>query len=893
MESQGFFGEWLRERRESLDLTRVELADCAGCSVSALRKIETGERRPSKQLAGLLGGCLQIPSEDHAVFIRAARGELRSDRLGSPSSTHANTRKCPAPPHNLPCAATPLVGRESELAALGQLLCDPQCRLLTVVGPGGIGKTRLAMEAASRHRDLFPDGAHFVPLVSLDSPALLVPAIAGALRLVFQGQAEPRIQLLNHLRTKSALLVLDNIEHLVAGAAFLAELLEHSPGVKLLATSRERLNLQGEWVFETQGLPVPPSDQVAYAHEYSAVALFVQSAQRTHAGFELRAEERPSVARICQMVEGMPLAIELAAAWVSVLSCREIAEEIERGLDFLTTTMRDVPERQRSLRAAFDHSWRLLSADERRVLTRLAIFQGGFGREAAERVTEATLPSLLALVSKSLVRRTEGGRYELHQVVRQYALSRLASDAHSEVVRDQHAGHYLALLRDREAALKGRGQREALGELAAEVSNIRAAWTWAVKRGQFALLGPALRCFGWFHEMRGWYRQGIEQLEQVVQAVRKPPQDEGRQHVLGRALAQQGLLLFRQGHFERALGLFEESLAILRPMGDRDALLDPLTFSGIITFLNGETERAHLLVEESLACARAAGDRWFEAYALYNQGAIAALLLSRHSAAYEQMLEGLSIWRALGDPRMTALGLNWISPTVIKLGRYGEAESYLQESLALCRQVGDRWGMGTAYRHLGLAALAQGSLARAQTVFRQSLAQFSGFITGWDVAQSLIYLAEATAAAGDRSDGLQIYLKALHVSTEAQAVCQVLDILAGLADLLARAGDAERALALALCVLSHEVSTQEARDRVEHLRAQLAARLTSQQIDAIEARAQVESLDVLVTELLSGSPIDRRGSRQAENEAQDQKQEVYALPGMQNDREPDAAEPPA
>jgi predicted ATPase len=600
---------------------------------------------------------------------------------------------------------------------------------------------------------------------------------------------------------------------------------------------------------------VPSPDQAEYAEEYSAVALFVQSAQRAQARFELREGERASVVRICQAVEGMPLGIELAAAWVSVLSCREIADEIERGLDFLTTTIRDVPERQRSLRAAFDHSWSLLSAEERLVLACLAVFQGGFGKEAAEQVAGATLPTLLALTCKSLVRRAENERYDLHEVVRQYALRHL-DDAQSEAVRDRHAGFYLALLRDREASLKGAAQGEALQELTDETGNVWAAWAWAVERGEFALLGQALRCFGWFHEMRGRFREGIERLEQVVQALRVRPEGEGRQEVLGQALAQQGLLLFRQGRFDRAQALFEESLAILRPMGDPEPLLDPLTFSGIIMFLSGQTQRAQSLVEESLACARAARDRWFEAYALYNHGAIAALLLNRQSVAYEEMLQGLEIWRALGDPRVTALGLNWISPTVIKLGRYEEAEAYLQESLALCRQVGDRWGMGTAYRHLGLAALAQGNLAQAQTLLRQSLDQFAGLITGWDVAQSLIYLGEATAAAGDLCEAGQIYLDALCLAMQAQSTCQMLDVLAGLADLLAHVGDAERALAVALCVVSHVLSTQEARDRATHLRAQLASQLTSQQIQAVEARVQVESLDVLVTELLSGPLID-------------------------------------
>jgi predicted ATPase/transcriptional regulator with XRE-family HTH domain len=861
MDEPGFFGEWLRQRREALDLTRAELAQCAGCSVSALRKIEGGERRPSKQLAELLADCLRVPPDEHANFVRSARGQLRPERLGPPSPALVPEHKRSAPPFSLPFPSTPLIGRESELVTLGQLLRDPHCRLLTVVGPGGIGKTRLAIEAASQHQSLFSNGTYFVPLAALNSAAFLVPAIADALGLVLQGQIEPRLQLFNALRAKQTLLVLDNAEHLIEGVGLFAELLERAPRVKLLVTSRERLNLQGEWVFEIQGLPVPSTDtdQAERAEEYSSVALFVQSARRARADFELQAGERPSAVRICQAVEGMPLGIELAAAWVSVLTCHEIAREIEQGLDFLTTAMRDVPERQRSLRAVFDHSWTLLSADERRVLSRLAVFQGGFGREAAEQVAGATLPLLQALASKSLVHRVGGGRYDLHEVVRQYALSHLVGDSQGEAVRDRHSDFYLALLRDREAALKGAAQREAIRELTDEIGNVRAAWAWAVDRAKFVQIGQALRCFGWLYEMRGWFRGGIEQVGWVVQALRDRSEDEGRQRVLGQALAQQGLLLFRRGQFEQAQALFEESLAILRPIGDLDPLLDPLTFSGIIMFLWGEVDRAQSLVEESLTCARAAGDRWFEAYALYNRGAIAALLLSRHTEAYEQMLAGLSIWRALGDPRATALGLNWISPTAIKLGRYEETEAYLQESLALCTQVGDRWGMGTAYRHLGLAALAQGNFVEAQALVRKSLDIFNGFITGWDVVQSFVYLGEATAAAGDSTRARRIYLDALRLAMETQATSLALDILVRLADLQACAGEAEGALTLSLCVLSHIISTQEARTRAQQLCAQLTSQLTAQQVQTIQARVQVESLDALVTELLNDSPADPCG----------------------------------
>jgi predicted ATPase/DNA-binding XRE family transcriptional regulator len=794
MDPEVSFGAWVTRQRKALDLTREQLAQCVGYSVSALRKIESDERRPSRQLAELLAGCLQVPPDQRSTFVKVARGQLRVERLAAGVPTTATSLmpgdELPRPGSRLPRPPTSLIGREAELAELARLLCDPQCRLLTLVGTGGIGKTRLAIEVASRHQDPFPDGACFVSLASLNSSAFLVPAIADALGYLFQGQVEPRTQLLNYLRAKRSLLVLDNVEHLLEGVELFAELLECAPGVNLLVTSRERLNLQSEWVFEIQGLPVPPTDQAGRAEEYSAAALFVQSARRAQAGFELGAEEQLWVVRICHMVEGIPLGIELAAAWVPVLTCREIAHEIERGMDFLATTMHDVPERQRSLRATFDHSWSLLSADEREVLCRLAVFQGGFEREAGEQVAGASLPSLLALASKSLMRRTEKGRYDLHEVVRQYALSHLADDPQREAVtRDRHSDFYLALLRDREAALKSAAQREVIRELTDENHNLRAAWAWAVKREKYPSIGPALRCFSWFHDVRGWNREGIEQLELVVGALRGSSEDEGRQRVLGQALAGRGLLLFRLGEHDQAMIRFEESLSILRPIGDPALLVDPLIFSGIIMFLSGEFDRAQSLTDECLACAQAAGDEWFTAYSLFSQGFIASLV-GRYAEGYEQMLAALAIWRGLGDPRYTALALNFTSPTAIKLGYYEEAGAFLQESLALCTQVGDRWGTGTAYRHLGLLALAQGDIAEAQSLLHKSLDLFTEFVTGWDIVRSLVYLGEATTAGGDLSEARRIYLDALHQAMEVQTTSLALDLSgAGCLDRAGRSGD--------------------------------------------------------------------------------------------------------
>lgn len=857
MESEVSFGAWVIRRRKALDLTREHLAQNIGCSVSALRKIESDERRPSRQLAELLANCLEVAPEQRSTFLQVARGHLRVERLDSPTPAAATglatAQDLPRQVRPVPTPPTPLVGREAELAALARLLHDPQCRLLTLTGPGGIGKTRLALEVALTQQGLFPDGVCFVPLASLTSAHFIVPAIADAFDFKFSGTAEPHQQLLTYLREKRLLLVLDNVEHLLAGGGLFAELLEYAPGVKLLVTSRERLNLHGEWVFEIQGLPVPPADQPGCVDEYSAVALFVQAARRARADFELRIEEQPAVVRVCQMVEGMPLGIELAAAWVSVLSCREITREIERSLDFLASSMRDVPKRQQSLRATFDHSWNLLSEDERSVLCRLAIFQGGFEREAAEQVAGATLLSLSALVSKSLVRRTKKERYDLHEVVRQYALAHLTEGSQREAVRERHCDYYLALLRAREKALRGTAQREAMRELTDEIDNVRAAWAWAIEREKFELIGHTLPSFARLFEIGGWLSDAIEQIEPVVKALRARPEDQERQKVLGQALGHQALFFFRWGQFDRALALFDDSLRLLRPFNDPALLTHSLVYSGIILHLNGDINQAQARLSEGLACAEAVGDEWFAAYARLNQGYIASLL-GRYDQGYEQMRQSLASMRAVGDPHALTLFLNFISPTIIELGYYEEAEAYLRESLALCTELGNRWGMGTAYRFLGLAALAQSEIPEAETLINYSLDVFNEFVTGWDIVLSLVYLGEIKVAAGDFLEARRIFLEALPMALEVQAMPLALDALVGLAYLEAQAGHVEQALELSVHVSCHPSSTQDAIDRAEQLGVELAARLTSQQLEVAQSRARTRSFEIMVAELLDASP---------------------------------------
>lgn len=812
MEPETSFGTWISRRRQSLGLTRERLAARAGCSVSALRKIEGDERRPSLQLAELLADCLQIAPTARPLFVKVARGHTSAEHLAEPDASSVG----PPPPPRLPQPAAPLVGREAEVAAISRLLEDPDCRLLTVIGPGGIGKTRLALAAAAQRTPAFPDGCCFVSLAALTSARLIAPAIADALGFRFAGSLDPQDQLVGHLRDRAMLLVLDNMEHLLEGAELVRHLLAQAPHLKLLITSRERINMRGEWLFDLHGLPVPP-EGARSPEQYSAVALFVQCARRVRPDLSLSDEELATVARVCRLVEGTPLALELAAGWLRTLGCAEIAAEIERGLDFLSGSLRDLPKRQRSLRATFEHSWSLLTDDERWLLCRLAVFGGGFERDAAEHVAGATLPSLSALVDKSLVRRSAAGRYDLHEVVRQYARAHLEeTEAHSVAVHERHAAFYLAMLARYEPCLRSADQQSALQVLNAEIDNLRDAWAWSSRNRRLELIRIGLRGFGWLFELRGGLREGAEQLDVAVQAARACPPDAVRQEVLGVALAQQGLLLFRIGTFDHAQVLLEESRAILRPLGSPELLAPPLIYSGIVMHLCGQLEPARALLEEGLACAQAAREAWFVAYATFSLGHLASLA-GHDDQGCRRMRDGLACWRALGDPRSITIGLNFLSQAMLRLGRIEEARVLLEESVALCARTGDRWGAGTAYRLLGLAALRSGDAPAAQALLRTSLQHFGDIVGGWDISCSLVYLGEATAAGGDLSAARQILCDALTHAWAAHATALVLDALVALAELDHRAGATAASHDLALLVARHPQTNAEARERAARI----------------------------------------------------------------------------
>jgi len=464
---------------------------------------------------------IEPAEETRALYERIRRGVV----LPSPSR---------APPNNLPAPVTPLIGRQNELLEIRERLRDPSCRLLTLVGPGGIGKSRLALQVAHKLIQAFPDGVWFVPLVSLGSTELLASAIMSALGTSLAGAIDPQAQLLNHLREKHLLLILDNFEHLVEGATLVTQILRTDAHVKMLVTSRERLNLQGEWLLPLRGLAFPDEQEAIGATEegYEAIQLFMQRARQVRPDLTLARADPWWVSRICQLVDGMPLAIELAAPWVRAMSCEDIAREIEGNLGFLTTTLRDVLPRHRSMEAVFQHSWRLLSTEKQSVLRRLSVFRGGFRRQAAEVVAGASLPILSALVDSSWLRLSTSGRYDMHELIRQYSAERLsaatleserAEKGHEDAddMRGLHSRYFGIFLQEREGRLRGRGGVEALREIVEEVDNVRAAWQWAVQQEDTETIDRCVESFCLAGQRCGWYHEVLQALEEGAVKLRQ------------------------------------------------------------------------------------------------------------------------------------------------------------------------------------------------------------------------------------------------------------------------------------------------------------------------------------------------------------------------------------
>jgi predicted ATPase/transcriptional regulator with XRE-family HTH domain len=852
MQDDMIFGQRVRQHRRELDLTQEDFAQRVGIATETVSKIERGERRPSKHVAERMAQVLELSAEDRAAFVRAAR-MLLNDSTDTPAPVAAAALPVVAAPRrpraNLPTPATALVGRVAELAEFDRLLRDPDCRLLTVSGPGGIGKTRLALEATARQAAGFADGAAFVALAPVSAPDLIAPVIADALGFSFYGQANPGGQLIDFLQEKSLLLLLDNFEHLVEGSDFLVELLQRAPHVKLIVTSRERLNVQGEWVIELQGLPLPrnadsmkSSEQLVGFDDSAAVTLFLQTARRSYAGFALAPADRAAVARICRLVEGMPLGIELAAAWVRVLPLDEIADEISRTLDFLAASARDLPARHRSLRAVFEHSWNLLTDAERIVMRRLSVFRGGFSRAAAAAVCaelrnaahEASINNsqfsilnlLTSLVDKSLLRRSGNGRYDMHELVRQYAATHLEADPNEYLAtRDRHATFYMELVQQREMELKRARQKTVLDELVVEIDNLRLAWDWAASHARLAELSRAVRGLSWFYELRSWFQEGETMLARAVKALvgahNLADLEPERARVVGQLISFEGWFRFRQGRYVPAGDLLEQAVALLRPLGDKSALADALACYGMALNLMGEYRQSRSTLEEALALGRELNDSWVTILCQGTLGMV-AYGLGEYQESERLCRQSLTESLATGSVRAVVFSISALTLTTFAQERYEEAQALVRASFATSSAIGDYWGIGSALLQLGRVAHVQGEYDQALYLYRESCATFREIGDHWSMARALAGLAETLAALGDRSAALDTFRDAWRVASTAGVTPVVMEVLAGLADLLVSDGATAPAHELIAHILDTPAAGQAARERAERLRNSLA-----------------------------------------------------------------------
>lgn len=856
-------GQWIRKRRKALDLTQGELAKRVGCSLSLIFKIEADERRPSRQVAELLAKHLEIPSDQRDLFLKVARQEKAVDETGSLSTLsetmHVPTSQHISPNLHLPLPLTSIIGREHELRSISQQIRDPLCRLLTLTGPGGVGKTRLALEVAHGLNDSFKNGAHFVSLVGTSTSDFIIPAIADQLGFGFSGTTDLKVQLFNYLSEKDILLVLDNLEHLLDGIELLDELLEHTPQVKVLTTSREQLNLRAEWIFEVQGLPVSSHLQLSDLQSNSAVALFIQRAKQANASFTPSAENLSAITRICQLVEGLPLGLELAAAWMRVMAVSEVVHEIERSMDFLTTAARDVPQRHRSMRAVFDYSWRLLSDAERRVLRRLSVFRGGFSRESAEQVSGAALPLLSALMDKSLVRRNESGRYDLHELLRQYAASQLQAEPDEErKVHFRHSAYYLSLLEARKPVLQSRRQRDALAELSPETDNIRAAWNEAVSNRRLDLIRRAAWSLWYMYELRTYFQEGETLIKRSLDMTRawlaesefkgSSTERARAKGTLGALIAHQAFFCFRQGRNIESQRLFEESITLLKPLNEPSALAYAMGHYGILRSLQGAYEEAVRNTTTGIELSRSIHDRWQEGLYTTFLG-MATDDQGKYDDAYRLFSEAMQICRSLGDPRLISLAAGYLGQTAHTLGRVEEVPDLLREGLQAAAETHDRFGIALAGVRMAMAAQSRGSGSEARRMLKESIKHFREAGDTWFLSHALNLEGKIAFASGEYTQARESFIEAGKFAFTSQAIPMLLDALAGLATLDAQMGKPEQALEWAIYILSHPSSTQDTRKRTEKLRDELELQIRPQQIEASLSHAQTLSLDILVQEL--------------------------------------------
>ncbi len=712
------------------------------------------------------------------------------------------------PRHNLPGSLTGFVGREAEFALLMRRFADPACRLVTLTGPGGIGKTRLALRVAEALSETLINGAWFVSL-SDASPADLIEHLADAIGLPLRA-GNVRQQLLNALRTRELLLVLDNFEHLVESAGLLSDIQLAAPDVKILVTSRERLDLKSEWVYPLDGLALPTDAQQTDPARYAAGQLFLLIAEHHQPATPPTSDEAQAILEICRLLGGLPLGIELAAARAQVLTCVTTAAEIRRGSAELATRQRDIPERQRSLRAVVESSVAALSPVERRLFEGLSVFPHGFSAAAAFGVVGATATQLTSLVDKSLVREI-GGRYDLHEVLQRFAAEALARqpDLHAEL-QGRHSHYFAMWLRaiTEQAATPG-DESAWMTAVAEDFANLRSAWAWASAERHGSDLSLLLEGVFRFMNVRGHYREGVDWFSSASERLAPDPQaTDERGRLAMRLSVARARFLLELGQAEAAVPLFETGRLYFERVSEPRPLARCLNGLGTAARAMGQFERARGYCSAQLEVARIHELRDEIASALNNLGVVVSDM-SDYAEAIRLHRECLALRRELGDRVGIASSLINLATALVDLGDDTQTAELLGEALAISREFNDARRIGAVLTNLGAAARRAGKLQEERVYYRQALAvhRESGHRLG--IALALNNLGSVAARLNDADEARRSLRAALAESQESHFDFVMLDALVWLALLTARAGDALTAVEWLAHPLKHPAADGE------------------------------------------------------------------------------------
>lgn len=700
---------------------------------------------------------------------KAAITPVEDESAESPIADRTPVGWSASPTHNLPIQHTPFIGRKTELERLKFLLESPSCRLLTLVGPGGIGKTRLAIEAARQSLSQYSDGLCWIPLESLTSGDFLLTTIKEVMFPHTRGQSNGEQQLFTYLRHKEVLLILDNFEHLLSHAYVVSELLQHASRIKIITTSRERLNLLGEWVLEISGMQIPTESTLIneQSEGYDAVRLFINAARRHQPDLTFTTSDKNAIIKICQLLDGMPLGIELAADWLSILSCGELVGELEKNFDLLSTTMQDLPSRHRSIRSVFNYSWNLLTPTEQLLFRRLSIFQSSFSRESAESITGSKLILLRSLRGKSLLFTNQFNRYTIHGLLRQYVYEELEKTPNELfLIKDAHSHYFLNLVKNHLHKLYGGSEQQAiLQTFQLELAEIRLAWEWAI---QHHPLEQVIECAIPLYLV--YLMVGMNQDGNILFGAARM----NFQHHFAHPHLEDysAFLLGLQAHFQYRLGWQEQSqnnfrISLEHLQHDRSSFY--FNFIAMLSIVANTTTSADTplsLYKQAITYFTQTNHYWALATTHFAYAVLIYRLepMDKHKLMQGLLTESLNIRQQINDYWGIPQCYDYLGHINYELGHYDEAERWAQKSLACYQELNDQLGVAYAFFSLGQIAGSQALYPKAQQFYQQCLDLYREYGNPQELSSALASLGYITFLRGDLNMAESYYNESLELS---------------------------------------------------------------------------------------------------------------------------------